>query len=129
MTLLLDSQVLLWMIYSPERLTPKALSLTNDPSNILLVSHASLWELLAKIGRGKLLLAGTSVEATMQQIIALGVTLIPVVLDDILKAALLPPHHHDPFDRVLLAQAMIRDIPILSSDGMFPRYDVQIIWD
>jgi len=126
--LLLDSQVLLWTIYAPHLLTERVRLLARDPATELIVSHASLWELLGKIGRGKLLLAGTSVDTAMERIGALGVTLIAVELDDIVIAAKLPKHHADPFDRVIIAQGMNWRLPVASSDGMFPNYDIEVIW-
>ncbi len=78
MKLLLDSQVLLWSIYAPHLLTERLRLLLRDPATELIVSHAGLWELLGKIGRGKLLLAGTSIDLAMQRIAALGVTFLPV---------------------------------------------------
>ena len=128
MKLLLDSQVLLWTIYAPHLLTQRLTLLLRNPATELIVSHASLWELLGKIGRGKLLLAGTSVDTAMERIGALGVTFIPVELDDIVVAAKLPQHHTDPFDRVIIAQGMNSKLPIASSDAMFPGYDVEVIW-
>jgi PIN domain nuclease of toxin-antitoxin system len=126
--LLLDSQALLWTIYAPSLLSERAKLLIQDSSTDLIVSHASLWELLGKIGRGKLLLAGTSVQATMQRITDLEVAFLPVELKHIVEAALLPQHHSDPFDRMILAQAIDQHLPILSSDGMFKNYEVEVIW-
>jgi PIN domain nuclease of toxin-antitoxin system len=126
--LLLDSQVLLWAIYAPHLLTQRLTLLLRNLATELIVSHASLWELLGKIGRGKLLLAGTSVDTAMERIGALGVTYIPVELADIVVAAKLPQHHTDPFDRVIIAQGMNGSFPIASNDGMFPNYDIEIIW-
>ena len=125
---MLDSQVLLWSIYAPHLLTDRLRLLLRNPATELIVSHASLWELLGKIGRGKLHLAGTSIDLAMERIAALGVTFLPVEFDDIAAAARLPQHHSDPFDRVLIAQAMHWKVPIASSDGMFPKYDIEVIW-
>jgi PIN domain nuclease of toxin-antitoxin system len=125
---LLDSNVLLWAVFSPGELTEPAKAILRGPENELAVSHASLWELLGKIGRGRLLLAGTSVEAALQQIIDFGVTFLPVELSHIVAAALLPHHHQDPFDRVIIAQAIDRGLPVLTSDGTFELYDITVVW-
>jgi len=126
--LLLDSSILLWAVYAPHHLTEQASLLLKDPKNDLFVSHASVWELLGKIGRGKLLLAGTSADGAMQRFRDFGVTFVPIELSHILAAAKLPHHHSDPFDRVIIAQAVEQAIPILTSDGMFEKYPVQVIW-
>lgn len=128
MTLLLDSQVLLWAIYAPHLLTPRVRLAISQPETNLIVSHASMWELLGKIGRGKLLLAGASVDTATAHVRALGVTFLPVDLEDIVAAAKLPQHHADPFDRVLIAQAIRRNIPVASSDAMFAGYGIDVYW-
>ena len=128
MRLLLDSNVLLWAVYAPEKLTGRVSYAIQDSTNELLVSHASLWELLGKIGRGKLLLAGSSVDAAMQRFTVLGAEFLPVELDHILAAAHLPNHHSDPFDRVIIAQALDKTMPVLTSDTMFQNYGVDVIW-
>ena len=128
MRLLIDSHVALWAIYDPTQLSRRAQALVDDLSNELILSHASLWELLNKIGRGKLLLAGTSIPSTMARVEALGVTFLPIEQADILSAASLPHHHSDPFDRMLVAQALKGQLPILSADSMLTRYAVNVIW-
>ena len=128
MKLLVDSHVVLWAIYNPPQLSRRAQALVTDESNELILSHASLWELLNKIGRGKLLLAGTSISATMARVEALGIPLLPIEQADILSAASLPHHHSDPFDRMLVAQALAGQLSILSADTMLTRYAVDVIW-
>ena len=128
MRLLLDSNALIWAIYSPGDLTARARLAIQDEAVELLVSHASLWELLGKIGRGKLLLAGTSVNKAMQRIRDLGVTLVSVEERHILAAANLPNHHNDPFDRVIIAQAIDLRVPVVTSDSMFRNYGAQVLW-
>jgi PIN domain nuclease of toxin-antitoxin system len=125
---LLDSEALVWAIYLPDRLPDQVKTILRDPTTVLVVSYASLWELLGKIGRGKLLLAGTSVERALQRIVDLGVELLPVTLEHIMASAILPQHHHDPFDRAIIAQAIDQSLPIITSDKMFPSYAVQVIW-
>ena len=128
MRLLLDSNVLVWAIYSPSQLSRKASLLLQDEQHELLVSHASLWELLGKIGRGRLLLAGTSVDTAMQRFRDLGVIFLFVEEHHILAAANLPHHHSDPFDRAIIAQAIDKGLPVVTSDRIFQSYGVQVIW-
>lgn len=106
MTILVDAHVLVWALYEPEKLSAAAHELLEDEENILLVSDATLWELLNKIGRGKLAVAGSSPARTYDRIRELGVRFVAVDRADILTASTLPHHHSDPFDRMLIAQAM-----------------------
>jgi PIN domain nuclease of toxin-antitoxin system len=127
--ILLDAHAVVWALYDKQRLTPAAEALLEDRNNLLLVSHATLWELLAKVGRGKLPVSGGSVEAVVQDIHNLGVAVLPVTEYHIVAAATLPHHHSDPFDRILIAQAMQEDAPILSADRILPSYGVSVIWN
>ncbi len=128
MKLFLDSHTLLWAIYAPPMLTDRVRELLADKDNELVISHAVLWEILNKVGRGKLLLADTSVAGTMQRIDELGVTFLPIDRSLILSAASLPHHHSDPFDRMVIAQAIANNIPVLTRDDEFYKYDIQGIW-
>ena len=99
-----------------------------DPANELIVSHSTLWELLNKVGRGQLRLTTGSVKEVFGRIQVLGVTLLAVNLNDILAAAALPHFHSDPFDRMLVAQALAEDVPLITIDPEISQYPVQIIW-
>jgi PIN domain nuclease of toxin-antitoxin system len=121
---LLDSEVIVWLIYSPDRLPDRIRDIAADMNHELLVSHASLWELLGKIGRGKLLLAGTSVDRAFH----VSDSFLLVTAEQIVASAKLPQHHHDPFDRVIIAQAVEAGLPVLSCDSKFSLYDIEVIW-
>ena len=129
MKLLLDTHVVVWAIYSPHLLSPRVQALVEDEDNELLFSYASLWELLAKVGRGKLLAAGTSVESVSDRIISLGVTLLRIEVPHILLSAKLPHHHSDPFDRLLIAQALTEKLLLVSSDPILERYGTPVVWN
>ena len=118
----------MWAIYQPDNLSKKAKEILEDASNELVVSHASSWELLAKFGRGKLLIANISVRQFMERINALGVEHLPIELEQIILASELPHHHSDPFDRILIAQAMMTEIPVLTADPMLGKYGVVTLW-
>jgi PIN domain nuclease of toxin-antitoxin system len=126
--LFLDAQVLIWTVYAPDLLAARARQLVEDDTNELLVSHASLWEILAKIGRGKLLMAGESVEDALDDLLAVGFVLRPITSELIVAASTLPHHHSDPFDRMLVAQAIAEDAAILSTDHVLPNYGVRVLW-
>ena len=128
MKLLLDSHVLLWAVYEPERLSSSAHDSVSDVSNELFVSLASVWELANKAAAYKLPLAGSSVERMMQRIEDLGVEFIPISREDIGSAAVLPRHHSDPFDRMLIAQAQRYGLLLVTKDPLVATYAVSVLW-
>lgn len=128
MTFLVDAHALIWAIYLPEKLSARAAALLSEDTNTLLVSHATLAEILNKAGRGKLPFNNSNAQMLFLRIQNLGVEFIPIQQQDILRAAALPHHHSDPFDRLLIAQATLRQLPILTADSIIPSYDVETIW-
>jgi PIN domain nuclease of toxin-antitoxin system len=125
--LLLDTQAWLWMIGKPERLSAGTRSLLASPQNDLLLSAASSWEIAIKHSRGRLPLPGEPsgyVPAMMERT---GVRGLPVEHAHALAVASLPWHHRDPFDRLMVAQAMLERLTIVTADRVFARYDVEII--
>ena len=128
MTVFVDAQILVWAIFDRSRLNATAHSVLTNADNTLLVSEATLWELLNKVGRNKLLIAGSDIAVVHDLIQALGVTFVPIQRSHILQAASLPHHHSDPFDRILIAQAMQQTAPILTADSVIPNYAVETIW-
>lgn len=120
--------MLVWLLYAPEKLSKEVLAMLADSDSILLVSYASLWELLNKVGRGKLALAGSSVQTVLGRVDDLGVTYLPISRNNIVAAAVLPHHHSDPFDRVLIAQALEQDLTLVSVDRYMGEYGVKLFW-
>ena len=128
MTLLLDSHVLLWFLKDDPKLSPAAKSAIEDPANRKLVSIASCWEIAIKAGLGKLKL-GEPVSALLaREIPGNSLELLPISLAHASAVEILPPHHRDPFDRLLIAQALAEGVPIVSSDSLFDPYGVVRIW-
>jgi len=125
-TILLDTQVFLWMLVAPERLAEAARSTLEDQNNELLFSAASSWEIAIKVGLGKLPLGSPPEIYVPDRIQRLGLVPIAVEHGDALAVASLPQHHRDPFDRLLIAQARARSIPVMTSDPWFARYDVEV---
>jgi PIN domain nuclease of toxin-antitoxin system len=126
--LLLDTSTFIWCLESPERLSPKSQRLLGDPNTELLLSIASVWEMAIKEGIGKL-----SLKAPLHDIIELGkerlfIGLLPIEIGHVIHTAQLPPHHRDPFDRLLIAQAVLEDLPIVTSDHKIARYQVRVLW-
>lgn len=123
MRLLLDSQVVLWSLESPERLATEAVAAITDPANSVDVSAASLWELAIKQSIGKL-----KVDGDLREHLALqSFSELPVLGEHTLAVRDLPRHHRDPFDRLLIAQAMCEGLTIVTSDRAFTAYDVPIL--
>jgi PIN domain nuclease of toxin-antitoxin system len=118
----------IWAIYEPEKLPARIASLVRDPANELLFSYAAVWEMLNKIGRGGILTAGNSVTDAYEDIVALGMTLIPVTMDHILSAASLPDIHRDPYDRMYIAQALAEGVPLVTIDPKIWEYPLETIW-
>lgn len=115
---------------SPDRLSPRAKEAILSENNHRLVSHATLWELAIKISIGKLVLHQDSFEAFLRDgLSAAHAELLPVDIKHIQGIVSLPMHHRDPFDRMIIEQALAEGIPVVSSDEVFDAYGgVQRIW-
>ena len=99
-----------------------------DDGNDLFVSSASVWELSIKVAKGKLPMPGSSIQYVIGQMAAMRMTLLPIQTAHILRTETLPHHHGDPFDRMIVAQALEEDLTILTSDSEIPKYDAPVIW-
>jgi PIN domain nuclease of toxin-antitoxin system len=119
-TLLLDTHVLLWWLFDDDRLTPAMRAAIADPRTSVAVSAASAWEMAIKAVRGKL----TIPEDLAEEIERQGFEGLPVTVEDSLAAGALPRHHDDPFDRMLIAQAVRRRFVLVTADRRFADYDV-----
>lgn len=127
MRLLLDSNVLLWLIFSRHLLSAKVRRLLEDDRNDLFVSRASIWELSIKVAKGKLPMPGGSIRYVVDQISMLGIVVVPIETAHILGTETLPHFHGDPFDRMIVAQALEEDLTILT-DETIPLYAAEVIW-
>ncbi|MEB3188541.1 MAG: type II toxin-antitoxin system VapC family toxin [bacterium] len=123
MILLLDTHVLLWWLASPEDLVEGARKAIESPTNDVVVSAASIWEMAIKQSLGKLSLPGDPVEA----ITALGFHLLPITAAHGWRAGRLPPLHRDPFDRLLVAQADSESLVLVTRDRDIPRYGIPVL--
>ncbi len=128
MRILLDSNVLLWMLSDRGRLTPRTLQLVEDERNELFVSRTSIWEISAKVAAGRLAMPGSTIQSLIDEIGKANVIILELENRYIVRTETLPYHHSDPFDRILIAQALEEDLTILSSDSKFPLYDAPVIW-
>src|SRR2546426_12539641 len=115
------------MTVSPERLSKRARFRVQDESNELLLSAASAWEISIKWALGKLTLPSIPAEFVPGQLAVTKTYPLAIQHSHALRVAQLPHHHSDPFDRILVAQAQIEKIPILTGDPHFKAYDVELI--
>ena len=122
MKLLLDTQVLLWAAGQPERLSPAARRLLNSTSNELVFSAASLWEVAIKHGLGR---PDFRVEPRVlrRALLDNGYTELPITGEHAVSVDQLPAVHRDPFDRMLLAQALCEGVTLVTADAQLARYD------
>ncbi|MEM7110776.1 MAG: type II toxin-antitoxin system VapC family toxin [Bacteroidota bacterium] len=126
MAYLLDTQVLIWIFGEPEKLTTDMISIIKNPENDLCVSQVSFWEMAVKINIGKLTLP-VNLEEFMVETLDNDISVIEVKANHIFGIVDMPLHHRDPFDRLILSQSMLEDIPLISSDNQFKAYDVKLI--
>jgi PIN domain nuclease of toxin-antitoxin system len=124
---LLDTHVWLWMQATPERLSAPTRHLLEDTTNELLLSAASAWEIAIKHRIGKLPLPEEPATYVPDRLRRSGVLSLPVELAHVLRTSSLPDHHQDPFDRVLVAQAQLLEIPIITVDPKLHAYDVETL--
>jgi len=128
MRCLLDSHAFLWFISGSERLGERAREVIADIENEVLLSAASLWEFAIKVSLGKLELEGPLSSLIPRQLIANEIGLLAIEPRHVFLLTDLPFHHRDPFDRLIIAQAMSEGLPVLSGDGEFQKYPIQVIW-
>jgi PIN domain nuclease of toxin-antitoxin system len=127
MRLLLDTQVWLFAIREPGRLAAHAMELLRDPANERLLSMASCWEIAIKFGKGKLSLPEPPLPYITSRLRPTATALLPISLEHACAVAGLPHHHGDPFDRLLVAQAIVEGVPIVTADPHLSQYPVNII--
>jgi PIN domain nuclease of toxin-antitoxin system len=125
---LLDTHAFIWWVDGDAALSRRARATIADAGNECLFSIASAWEMAIKIGLGKLTGRGQIARDVPEQLAASGISLLPIELGHVARVAGLPFHHRDPFDRLLAAQSLAEEIPIVSADAVFRRYGVKRIW-
>jgi PIN domain nuclease of toxin-antitoxin system len=128
LNVLLDTHALLWAQVSPAFLTLAASTVVADPANIIYVSAASAWEIATKIRLGKLPEARAFERDFLGAIDDAGYLLLPISVETALRAGRLAGTHGDPFDRMIAAQALSRDMPVVSADTKLDSFGVSRIW-
>ncbi len=125
---LLDTHVFLWMITEESKLTAGVTDILENSDNKLFMSIACLWEIAIKYQLGKLPLAKAPEKYIPHHLSITGVQILPIEPNHALSIHTLPLHHRDPFDRMMICQAKIERIPILTQDRVFRKYDVKTLW-
>ncbi len=123
MDILLDTHMLLWWLADDDRLSKKARELVADPANTLSISAATAWEIAIKQALGKVTVDGTLEEAVREQ----GFVLLRVTFSHAAETLMLPAIHRDPFDRMLVAQARVENLQLLTADPHILRYPANVI--
>jgi PIN domain nuclease of toxin-antitoxin system len=125
---LLDTQALLWFLGANPRLSPVALRHITEPGAELFFSHASVWEITIKYANGKLALPAPPEPFLTEQLTLNRVRLLPISIGSIFHTGQLPAHHKDPFDRLIAAQCLRHNLPLISIDAIFDAYGVRRVW-
>lgn len=125
MSLLLDTHVFLWWMVNAPRLHAGTRTAIGDPNTVVFVSAASAWEVAIKVALGKF---DMPIEEFRREIEASAFSELPITVTDGLAAGALPPHHRDPFDRMLVAQAQANNLTLVTHDKALEPYDIPILW-
>ena len=127
MKLLLDTHVFLWFVNDDPKLSNHIKDLIEDDDNVSYLSMASLWEMSIKFNLGKLTLEPNYEKFVEREVITSSIKLLNIELEHFQINAALPFHHRDPFDRLIIAQALAENLPIVSVDSAFKKYSVTLI--
>lgn len=128
MRVLVDTHCWLWALASPEALNTEAAALLSDGETEVVLSAASVWEIAIKSSLGKLRVSHDTEDSLFDIIDRQRLTRLPILHSHARHVAGLPRHHGDPFDRLLIAQAQVENLPIVTADDQFLRYEIEVIW-
>ncbi|MCW5968995.1 MAG: type II toxin-antitoxin system VapC family toxin [Blastocatellales bacterium] len=128
MRVLLDTHAFLWFIANDSQLSGRSRAILEDGENELLLSGASLWEIAIKISIGKLQLGGSFDSFIPQHLAINRIALLDISLQHLTAVSEMPRHHRDPFDRLIIAQAMTEQMPVISIDDKFDLYPIRRVW-
>ena len=128
MKYLLDTHTLLWFLKGDKKLSDKARQLIDSPRNSKFLSIVSLWEIAVKVSLGKLVLDKSFERLFPEQLYFSRIEILDITVDSLIKLTTLPFHHRDPFDRLIIAQALVEGIPIIGADAAFDAYGISREW-
>jgi len=125
---LLDTCALLWLTLEPEKVPERVRKIFQNPDDQFCVSVTSAWEIAIKNQTGRLKLPGPPESFLSECISGYDLTVVDIHLRHALRAGSLPTHHKDPFDRLLISQAQLEGLTIISADTAFSNYDIDVVW-
>lgn len=128
MKYLLDTHTFLWWILHDQQLSDQIKELISNPDNQIFLSAASGWEIAIKSGIGRLTIPRPVGGFISEHMSENSINNLSITMSHALQVSELPNHHRDPFDRILISQAQIENLPILSVDPLIRKYDVEVIW-
>ena len=128
MKVLFDTHAFLWAISEDPRLSPTARQIFTAADSEVLISVAGIWEILVKAEVGRLPFPRPAGSYLRRQLTKTSTAVLPILLSHVLRLEALPLHHRDPFDRIILAQAMEEEIPVVSADSKFRMYPIEVLW-
>ena len=128
MNILVDTHAILWWLAGDRRLSQVARRILEDPAHRRCVSIASLWEITIKMAIGRLTTRDLTLRTIVDQLVEQEFVILPVRVADLLQLERLPQVHGDPFDRILIAQALEESVPILTADALIAQYPIRTIW-
>jgi PIN domain nuclease of toxin-antitoxin system len=128
MRLLIDSHAIVWWMTDDPRLSPVARQMLGSSQHQRFLSLASLWELSLKVATGRLQGIGSTIGNLHQAAAKQAIQMLPITYEHIVRVESLPLHHADPFDRLLVAQALEEGLTILTADRALSRYPIPVLW-
>ena len=128
MRYLLDPHSFLWFITGDSRLSQTARVLIENRTHSIFVSVACLWEIAIKSSLGKLTLTQPYEILIPDQLSRNEIALLPITVNHLSCLSLLPYHHRDPFDRLIIAQSQMEALPVITRDTLFDQYDITVLW-
>ena len=128
MKYLLDTHTLLWFLQGDKKLSDKARQLIDNPRNSKFLSIVSLWEIAVKVSLEKLVLDKSFERLFPEQLHFNRIQILDITVDSLIKLTTLPFHHRDPFDRLIIAQALVEELPIIGADAAFDAYGISREW-
>lgn len=128
MRVLIDTHAFIWWNTEDERLSDRARRVMEDEASEIFVSVGSIWEVATKVAKGRLEIPGDLETYVDERLAANRWVALSIDRRHVIRAASLPVIHRDPFDRILIAQAQLDDMPIVTTDAAITRYDVETIW-
>jgi PIN domain nuclease of toxin-antitoxin system len=127
MKLLLDTQAFLWFLLDDERLSAHAKT-SIEQTEVLYLSPASHWEIAIKIALGKYSLPESFAQFMARELVSNNITILPIEISHTAHLTDLPFHHRDPFDRLIIAQSLAEQLPVVSVDVQFDAYGIKRVW-